>query len=430
VAKLTYKHTVIACYLGYITQAAVINLSPILFIVFQVQFHITYEMIGRLILINFGTQLLTDALIVRYIDRIGIRRTALAGHMMVILGFILMTLLPRVMSAPYAGLVIADVIYAIGGGLIEILVSPTIDSLPGEAKDSAMSLLHSFYAWGQVAVMLLSTLFIRAFGADSWYLLPLLWALVPAFNAFLFARVPLAPAIPHHEKTPLRRLFTSRVFLLAMLLMLCAGASEQAIAQWSSLFAEKGLGIPKLLGDLFGPVLFAAFMGAGRLLYGIWGERINLKPTLIASSVLCIACYGISVFAPIPLLALMGVALSGLTVSLMWPGMLRMTSRTFPMGGTAMFGVLAIMGALGCALGPWLAGIVSDAAPTMPALLRIGAAAGLSAEQMALKAGILAAVIFPIGMLVGMLAFGKRKIGAVAESADPIVRVSPDNNLD
>lgn len=416
--KLTYKHTLHACYLGYITQAAVVNLSPILFIVFQTQFHISYEMIGRLILINFGTQLLTDALAVRYIDRIGIRSAAVFGHAIVTLGFILMAVLPRVMPSPYAGLVIADVIYAVGGGLIEVLVSPTVDALPGEAKDSAMSLLHSFYSWGQVAVMLLSTLFIRAFGADLWYLLPLLWAIVPTFNAALFARVPLAPAIPHHEKTPLRRLFTSRVFILAMLLMLCAGASEQAIAQWSSLFAEKGLGIRKLVGDLLGPVLFAGFMGVGRVIYGIWGERINLKATLIASSILCIACYIVIVFARVPLFALMGVALSGFTVSLMWPGMLRLTSKTFPLGSTAMFGVLAIMGDLGCALGPWIAGAVSDVAPTAPALLQIGAAGGLSPEQMGLRAGILAAVIFPIGMLIGVLSFKKLSPEATSVEAE------------
>jgi fucose permease len=406
--KLTYKHTVIACYLGYITQAAVVNLSPILFIVFQNQFHISYEMIGRLILINFGTQLLTDVVAVRYIDRLGIRPAAIFGHAIVVVGFILMSVLPHVMSSPYAGLVIADVVYAIGGGLIEVLVSPTVDALPGEAKDSAMSLLHSFYSWGQVAVMLLSTLFIRAFGANLWFLLPLLWAIVPTFNTMLFARVPLAPAIPHHEKTPLKRLFTSRIFILAMLLMMCAGASEQAIAQWSSLFAEKGLGIPKLVGDLLGPVLFAAFMGVGRMVYGIWGERINLKVTLIASSILCIACYLVTVFAPIHLLALAGVSLSGFTVSLMWPGMLRLTSRSFPLGSTAMFGVLAIMGDLGCALGPWIAGAVSDVAPKSSALLQIGAAGGLSPDQMALKAGILAAIIFPIGMLIGVLSFMKR----------------------
>ncbi|MHB9032030.1 MAG: MFS transporter [Anaerolineae bacterium] len=416
--KLTYKHTVAACYLGYITQAAVVNLSPILFIVFQTQFGISYEMIGRLILINFTTQLLTDAVAVRYISRLGIRTAAVFGHATVVVGFILMSVLPQIMTSPYAGLVIADVIYAVGGGLIEVLVSPTVDALPGEAKDSAMSLLHSFYSWGQVAVLLLSTLFIKAFGAERWPLLPLLWAVVPVFNTILFSRVPLAPTLAPHEQTPLKRLFSAPVFLLAMLLMACAGASEQAIAQWSSLFAEKGLGIPKLVGDLLGPVMFATFMGLGRVGYGIWGERLNLRTALTASALLCIACYGITVFAPSPFTSLVGVALSGLAVAIMWPGMLRMASKAYPLGGTAMFGVLAIMGDLGCALGPWLAGVVTDAAPAALRVQQLAAATGQGIEQVGLKAGILAAAIFPIVMLFGVLAFHRRNSQAEALAAE------------
>ena len=403
--ELTYKHTVAACYLGYITQAAVVNLSPILFIVYQAQFGISYEMIGRLILINFVTQLLTDIVAVRYIDRIGIRPAAVAGHAIVVAGFILMALLPRVLPSPYAGLVIADVVYAIGGGLIELLISPTVDALPGKAKDSAMSLLHSFYSWGQVAVLLLSTLFVRAFGAVNWPLLPLLWALVPAYNAVLFSRVPLAPTVAAHEKTPLRLLFGAPIFILAMFLMVCAGASEQAIAQWSSLFAEKGLGITKLVGDLLGPVMFAAFMGLGRVGYGIWGERMNLRIALTASALLAIVCYGVTVFAPSPFIALVGVAVSGLAVAVMWPGMLRLASKNYPMGGTAMFGVLAIAGDAGCALGPWLTGLVSDLAPASAQLQRMAANNGDTIEQLGLKAGILAAIIFPVAMLLGVIAF-------------------------
>lgn len=403
--KLTYKHTVAACYLGYITQAAVVNLSPILFIVYQAQFGISYEMIGRLILINFVTQLLTDIVAVRYIDRIGIRPAAVAGHAIVVAGFILMALLPRVLPSPYAGLVIADVVYAIGGGLIELLISPTVDALPGKAKDSAMSLLHSFYSWGQVAVLLLSTLFVRAFGAVNWPLLPLLWALVPAYNAVLFSRVPLAPTVAAHEKTPLRLLFGAPIFILAMFLMVCAGASEQAIAQWSSLFAEKGLGITKLVGDLLGPVMFASFMGLGRVGYGIWGERMNLRIALTASALLAIVCYGVTVFAPSPFVALVGVAVSGLAVAVMWPGMLRLASKNYPMGGTAMFGVLAIAGDAGCALGPWLTGLVSDLAPASAQLQRMAANNGDTIEHLGLKAGMLAAILFPVAMLLGVIAF-------------------------
>ena len=406
--KLNYKHTLAACYLGYITQAAVVNLSPILFIVFQTQYHLSYEMLGRLILINFGTQLLTDAFAVRYVDRLGIRRAALLGHAAVVIGFVLMSALPQLLPSPYLGLVLADVVYAVGGGLIEVLVSPTVDALPGEAKDSAMSLLHSFYSWGQVAVMLLSTLFIKVFGAGRWQFLPLLWALVPVANFFFFSRVPLAPMVSTEEKTPLFQLFRTPVFLLALLLMVCSGASEQAVAQWSSLFAEKGLGIPKLLGDLLGPVMFAAFMGLGRMFYGIWGERFNLRAVLELCAALCIACYALMIFAPAPMLALAGVAFSGLAVSIMWPGMLRLTSKTFPLGGAAMFGVLAIMGDLGCSLGPWITGLVSDIVSASAGIAARAAATGAAPEQLGLRAGLLAAAIFPVIMLGGVLAFRRR----------------------
>lgn len=410
--KLTYKHTLYACYLGYISQAIVVNLAPILFVIFQDKFHISYEMIGRLIVLNFGVQLLTDAVAVKYADRIGIRFAAVGGHTAITVGLILMGILPQLLPSPYTGLVISVIIFAFGGGLIEVLISPTVDSLPGEAKDSAMSLLHSFYAWGQVAVVLLSTVYIKFFGAERWYILPILWAAIPLFNLFFFTRVPLVPTVPEHERVPLKQLFSSKVFLLALLLMLAAGASEQAIAQWASLFAEKGLHVPKLVGDLLGPCSFAAFLGLGRVIYGIWGEKIDLKKTLIGSSMLCIACYLVTVFVPVPLISLLGCALSGFSVSIMWPGMLRMSSKSFPKGGTAMFALLAILGDIGASLGPWVAGAVSDAAQTSTQLLQLGASSGLSAEQTGLKTGILAAILFPIIMLAG-ISFFKENPGSL-----------------
>lgn len=422
--KPNYKHTLYACYLGYITQAIVVNLAPILFIVFQDKFKISFEMIGRLILLNFGTQLITDALAVRYVDRIGIRKATLLAHAASIIGLVGLGVLPNLLPTPYLGLSIAVIIYAVGGGLIEVLISPIVDALPGDAKDSAMSLLHSFYAWGQMTVVLLSTLYIRLFGADRWFLLPILWSIIPAFNLFNFARVPLMPTLPEHERMPLKQLFSSKIFLLAMLLMMCAGASEQAIAQWASLFAEKGLQVPKFMGDLLGPCLFAIMMGLGRVFYGIWGERINLQKALVGSSFLCIACYLITVLVQIPLISLVGVAMSGLAVSILWPGMLRLASKNYPRGGTAMFGVLAIMGDLGCSLGPWIAGLVSDLAQTSTNLVRLGAANGLNPEQMGLKSGILIAILFPVMMFAGVSLFKERRTrdnGLVPAKAEAVL---------
>ena len=398
----TYRDTLHACYWGYITQAIINNLAPLLFVIFQTRFAISLTLIGQLILLNFGVQLLTDLFAIKFVDKVGYRFAVVLAQACSALGLILLAALPNLLPSPYAGLMLAVVIYAFGGGLIEVLISPIVNALPGDAKASAMSLLHSFYCWGQVAVVLVSTLALHFMGDGMWPLLPLLWALIPLYNLFLFLRVPLAPMVSAEEKTPLRRLFTSRIFVIAMLLMLCAGASELAMSQWSSLFAEKGLGVPKVMGDLLGPCLFAILMGLGRVFYGIWGHKLRLRRVLMCSALLCVACYLVTVFSPWPVLSLLSCALCGLSVSLMWPGMLSLTAERYPAGGTAMFGVLALMGDLGCALGPWLAGLISDTAQAAPRLMALGQTLGVAGEQLGLKCGLFAAAIFPLLMLGGL----------------------------
>lgn len=375
----------LACYQGIVSQAIINNLAPLLFVIFQDQFAISLGMIGWLILINFGTQLVTDGLSVRYADRIGHRRLMILSHICCTAGLLMLSILPGLLPNPYVGLVIAVVTYAIGGGLIEVLVSPIVDALPGEAKASSMSLLHSFYCWGHVAVVLLTTAALRILGDGLWRLIPVLWAIVPAINIHHFARVPLVPALSEHERMPLKKLLSSKLFLLAILMMVCSGASEQAMSQWASLFAERGLGIGKTLGDLLGPCLFAILMGLGRTLYGLLGERIRLSRALTLCAALCIACYLVAALSPSPVLSLMGCALTGFSVSLMWPGMISLSARVFTAGGTALFGLLALGGDVGCAVGPWLAGVVSDAT-----------GGGLSA-------GLLIAAVFPLLLLLGLL---------------------------
>ncbi len=401
--KNTYKSTLYACYLGYITQAIVNNLAPILFIVFQEEFALSFEKIGRLILINFGTQIAADYVTARFADRVGYRRAAVAAHVLCAVGLICLGVLPGLMPSPYAGLVIAVVIYAIGGGIIEVLISPIVDSLPGEAKASAMSLLHSFYCWGQLGVVLVTTILIKVLGTSIWFLLPVAWALIPAYNLFRFLKVPLMPTVAEEERTPLRKLFSSRAFVLALIMMMCAGSSELTMSQWSSLFAEKGLRVPKLVGDLLGPGLFAVLMGIGRTIYGFMGHRIHLKKALMTCGILCILCYCVTVFVRIPLVSLLGCALCGFSVSLMWPGTFSLTAEKFPKGGTAMFGLLAIFGDLGASVGPWLAGAVSDLAEKSRALTAIGAAYGLEPEQLGLKTGLLTAMIFPVLLTISLI---------------------------
>jgi len=409
--KYTYKDTLHACYTGYITQAIVNNLAPLFFIIFQNRYGLSFEEVGRLILINFIVQIAADILSVKFMDTIGYRKGAVLAHFLSAFGLVLLAVLPNVLPSPYVGIMIAVAFYASGGGLLEVLVSPIVNALPGDQKDSAMSLLHSFYCWGQVGVVLVTTLLLGILGHDYWPLLPVMWALIPVYNLFRFLKVPLAPAIPDEERLPLRKLFNSRFFLICLLMMLCAGASELTMSQWSSLFAEKALHLPKVMGDLLGPCLFAVFMGTGRTIYGIWGSRINLKKALLLSSALCVLCYVTTVFAPLPLLSLAGCAFCGLSISLMWPGTFSLSAGQFPAGGTAMFGMLAVFGDIGCSLGPWLTGFVSDLAKQnkLPLLTQLIQTPAMTTDEIGLKTGLMIAILFPVLMIFAMVSFRRKK---------------------
>ncbi|MGN0478781.1 MAG: MFS transporter [Hominenteromicrobium sp.] len=394
-----FKSTVFACYRGYITQGIVNNLAPLFFVIFQNRFHISYGLISALILCNFVTQVVTDVLAVRYVDRMGFRRAAVAAHALAFIGLMLMGILPNVLPVPYVGLVIATIVNGVGGGLIEVIISPIVESCPGDAKASAMSLLHSFYCWGQVGVVLITTLLLRVIGESFWFVIPMLWSFLPFYNLFSFLKVPLMPTVSEDEKTPLKTLFASKIFLIAMLIMLCAGASELAMSQWSSLFAERALGVTKVVGDLLGPCFFAVLMGIGRTIYGVWGEKINLSRALMLCAALCILCYlGAGLFEN-PILSLLSCALCGLSVSLMWPGTFSLTAAAYPKGGTAMFGVLAVMGDIGCSAGPALMGAVSSVIASGSYALE---SSSLTADQLGLKAGMLFSMLFPALILIGV----------------------------
>lgn len=397
-----FRQTIFACYRGYVTQAIVNNLAPLLFIIFQTQFSLSFAMIGNLILINFGTQLVVDVVVVKFADRIGYRKLVVLAHILCAVGLIALGILPNVMSMPFLGMVIAVVVYASGGGITEVLLSPIVDAIPGDDKASAMSLLHSFYCWGQVLVVLLTTLILSWIGQSLWFVLPIVWAALPIYNAFRFSKVPLMPPAEEHEKIPVKKMLGSKVFIIAMVLMLCAGAAELTMSQWSSLFAEEAVGVSKVTGDILGPCLFAALMGIGRTVYGIWGKKVNLTLILVLSALLCVISYLMAVFSNSPGAALTGLALCGIAVSLMWPGMFSYSAKVYPMGGTAMFGILAICGDMGCSVGPWLTGIVSSAVQNSPGMLASWGS-GMSPEQIGLKAGLLVGVIFPTIMFAGVL---------------------------
>ena len=389
--KLTYKHTKYAAYIGYITQAIVNNLPALLFVTFNTDYGISLEKIGLLVTLNFGVQILVDLMAVRYIDRIGYRAGVVAAHVFAVLGLCCFGMLPEIMVDKYAAIVIAMVLNAIGGGLTEVLISPIVESLPGDEKASAMSILHSFYCWGHMAVVILSTAFFAFIGIENWRVLPFIWAAVPLFNIFFFSKVPLRVLVEESQRVPVSRLCKSGLFWMLMLLMVAAGASEQAMSQWSSLFAEAGLSVSKTMGDLLGPCMFAALMGTARLVYGVLGSRLNIRMSLMYTSLLCIASYLITVLAPWPIVSLIGCGLCGFSVGLMWPGVFSLSSQTYPAGGTAMFALLALAGDLGCGGGPGLVGLVSG---------RLEDGLGV---MNALKSGVGVAIVFPVLMVTGLV---------------------------
>ena len=248
-----------------------------------------------------------------------------------------------------------------------------------------MSLLHSFYCWGHVGVVLISTVFFGVFGIENWKVLACIWALVPLCNAFLFARVPIASLIKEGEQGyTVKELACQKLFWVFLLMMVCAGASEQAVSQWASTFAEKGLGVSKVIGDLAGPMAFAILMGSARAIYGKFGEKIDLDKFMAGSSLLCVASYLCISLVPSPVFGLIGCAVCGLSVGIMWPGTFSRASAALPRGGTALFALMALAGDLGCSGGPTLVGMVSS---------------GFGDN---LKLGILAAMVFPALLLVGI----------------------------
>ncbi len=380
--KADYRHTIYASYLGYITQAIVNNLAPLLFLIFQGQFAVSLGKITALVTVNFTIQLLVDALSAKFIDRIGYRTSVVGGHICAAAGLVGMAFLPFVLPDPYVGLLCSVVLYAIGGGVIEVLISPIVEACPTDNKAAVMSLLHSFYCWGTVAVVGLSTLFLFVFGKESWRFLACIWAILPLLNAVWFCYVPIAKLTEENEGMSIRSLFSTKVFWLFFLLMITAGASEQGMSQWASTFAESGLGVSKTVGDLAGPCMFSLLMGSARALYAKFSEKMDLLKFIIASSGLCICAYLLAVFAPHPVLSLLGCGLCGLSAGILWPGVFSLASARLPKGGTAMFALLALAGDVGCGGGPTLVGIV----------------AGLFGDQ--LKCGLLAAIVFPVILLV------------------------------
>ena len=385
---MTYKHTVRACFVGYVVQAIINNFVPLLFTTFLSEFSLSLSRISLLVTFNFGVQLAVDLAASVFADKLGYRRCMTLAHLCCSAGLLGLTVLPGLFGNPFFGILLSVMIYAVGDGLLEVLVSPIVENCPGDDKAGAMSLLHSFYCWGTVAVVLLSTVFFALFGTQNWRILSLLWAVLPVLNGIAFARVPL-PERPEEEKgLPFRRLAGAKLFLPVLLLMFCSGAAEQSVSQWASAFTESAIGVSKTTGDLLGTMMFSVLMGTSRAFYGKWSRKLPLKAFMLCSALLCIGSYLLTSLSASPILGLLGCALCGLSVGIFWPGTTSLAAEHLR-GGTAMFAFMALAGDLGCSGGPTFVGLVSD---------RFGN----------LHAGILAAVCFPILLLLGLGWFRKR----------------------
>lgn len=376
---MSFKTTQKCCYIGYIVQAVSINFLPLLFVMFQNLYNLSYTLIGTLVFVNFITQLFVDIVSVFYIDKIGYRKSAVASQFFCTAGFILLTILPDVMP-PYFGLCIGVILYSIGAGLIEVVINPIIAGLPEECEGNFV-LTHSFYCWGQLSVVLATTVALKLFGDESWKLISCFWGIIPFVNGLLFIKTPITSPMAAEKRRDVKSLFKSKMFIAIVILMICAGGSELAMAQWASTFAQKALGVDKMIGDIFGPCLFAFFMGIGRLIYGIYEKRLDFRKYSTICCLLCIICYAAAAISKNPFISLSGCAMCGFAISTLWPGVVELASKVFPDGGGAMYSAVAIFGDVGCSAAPFITGIIAS--------MKIWGENGL-------RAGLLSNMIYPL----------------------------------
>ena len=388
-----YRSTLKACYLGFITQAIAANFAPLLFLKFHSDYSIPLGQIALISTVFYFTQLIVDVLCARFVDSIGYRKSVVASEVVSVLGLAGLAFLPDLFGNPLAGILVCVVLYAIGSGLIEVLVSPIVEACPFDHKEAVMSLLHSFYCWGSVGVILLSSLFFTVFGIGSWRIIACIWALVPLYNIFNFARCPIERLTEDGEGMTIGQLIRKPLFWTALLMMACAGASEISMAQWASAYTEAALGFSKTVGDLVGPCLFAVTMGLSRVIYGRHGAKINLNRYMIGSGILCLCCYLLASLSSSPVVGLIGCIFCGFSVGIMWPGTISIISPRMPAGGTALFAMLAMAGDIGGAFGPSLVGAVTQQAGDR------------------LQAGMLAGAVFPLGLVISLLLLSRHETG-------------------
>ena len=383
-----YLPTKIASYVGFVVQAVINNFLPILFIVFQNVYGLSYEKLARIIVFNFATQIIVDMCVPKIISALGYRKCAVMCQGLAALGLMMLGILPNIMENTYFAIIMSVMVYAFGSGLMEVALSPLVEGLPSKNKRGSMAILHSFYCWGQAFTVIVTTALVLGFGFKNWTYVPLVWASIPFFNMFAFLKVPIIEPDKTEKRDGLLNLLRNDKFRLYMIMMLCAGAAEVAMAQWASLFAQNALGVSKVVGDLAGPCAFAVFMGTGRIWYALAAKKVSFKKTIIVMSIGACICYMMVAICNVAAVSLVFCAICGFTVSIAWPGIYSAGAVAFPKASAVMYSVFAMCGDTGCALGPWLIGIIAD--------------------NLGLNIGFAAASIFPIGMILSAVLLLKK----------------------
>lgn len=395
--SINYKPTTIGCFVGVFTQAIITNVTPVLFVPMMSMYGFDYKHLGILVAVNFITQVAIDILFSGMIDKLGYKKICLPTCAISFFGLLVFSLSPTLFSGnEFVGIMLATIIMAASGGLLEILLSPIIAAIPSDNKGAAMSLMHSFYAWGQVVTIIVTTLFVFIFGKENWTWLVLFWALVPLTNFFIFAFAPMPPTVPEEKRDGMRKLLFKPFYLMALVAIFAGAGTELVISQWASTFMEKGLELPKLAGDLLGMCGFAVMLGIGRTAYGVLGSRLDMSKSCIVCSAVGIACYIVTALSPIPAISVAACALCGIAASLLWPGTIVIATLEYPFAGAWMFAFLAAAGDIGGAFAPWVTGVVVDAGSGIGMVHSIASSLNISVEQASIRMGLLVAAIFPL----------------------------------
>ena len=371
------------------------NLSPVLFLAFHNLYGISYTALGFLVLVNFVTQLLVDLVFSLFSHKFNIPMAVKMAPVLGAVGLAVYAVCPMLLPHnPYLGILVGTLIFSAASGFNEVLISPVIAAIPSENPDGEMSKLHSVYAWGVVFVVAVSTLFLFAFGSESWPFLALLFALVPLLACILFFGSKLPPLETPEKASGVFGFFKSKGLWICVLGIFLGGAAECTMAQWCSGYIERALGIPKIWGDLFGVALFSVMLGLGRSLYAKYGK--NIGKVLFFSAIGSVACYLVAAASGVAAVGLIACAMTGFCTSMMWPGSLIAVSERFPHGGVMMFALMAAGGDLGASVGPQLVGIITDAVSASPTAAGIAARLGLTPETLGMKFGILVGMVFSL----------------------------------